>query len=331
MTTQALVTGGNGFVGAAVTRALVRSGASVRLLLRPNGDRRNLQGLLSDGAVEIVQGDVREAETLLRAAQGCALVFHVAAFYSSHPNDASLLYAVNVTGTENVLRAAAEAGVARLVHTSTIGVIGRPAAADELPTEETPFAPDSRASHYVHSKYQGEQLALAWAARQALAVVVVNPTAPVGVGDWRPTATGARILAYLRGQVPSFPPGGVNFCGVDDIAQGHLLAATHGQAGRRYILGHPAGNLKLTAFLALMELASGRPLLRRDGGWRTRLRTLLRRTPASPPVPTMQPAMQPAALTCNPTRALQELAWTPAPLLPALRAAVIWFQAQKMV
>lgn len=315
---KALVTGGNGFVGAALVRALLAEGVSVRVLARPGSDRRNLAGL----AVEVCAGDVRTPASLPAALLGCTHVYHLAALYSANPADADLLYAVNVEGTRHLLQAAAAAGVERFVHTSTIGTIGRPPAADDLPTEDAAFNLEESASHYVLSKWRGEQLALAAAA------VVVHPTAPVGIGDWRPTATGGRILAYLRGQMPGFLAGGINFCGVDDIARGHLLAAAHGQIGRRYILGHPAGNLDLDAFLALMHTASGQPPPRPAQGWRARLTGL--RRPAAPPV-TAPAAARPAALTCNPARALAELHWTPGPLLGAFQAAVAWYRASGLV
>ena len=320
----ALVTGGNGFVGAAVVRALLRADIAVRVLLRPGSDRRNLAGL----AVEVCEGDVRTPATITQAMQDCAQVYHVAAFYSANPADAALLYAVNVDGTHNMLQAAVAAGVERFVHTSTIGTIGRPLDPHALPTEEIPFNQEERASHYVRSKWRGEQLALAAAAAGDAAVVVVHPTAPVGMGDWRPTATGGRILAYLRGQMPGYLAGGINFCGVDDIARGHLLAAAHGQIGRRYILGHPAGNLDLTGFLALLQAASGQPPPRPAQGWRARLTGLLR--PVASPV-TVPAAARPAALTCDPARALAELHWTPGPLLEAFQTAVAWYRANDMV
>lgn len=320
-----LVTGGNGFVGAGVVRALVRAGAAVRVLLRPGSDRRNLAGL----AVEIVEGDVREAAAVRRAMQGCAHVYHVAAFYSANPADAAQLYEINVQGTQNLLQAAETAGVERFVHTSTIGAIGRPADPNLLPTEETPFNLEAHASHYVLSKRQGEQLALACAVQGKVPALVVHPTAPVGIGDWRPSATGARILAYLRGQMPGYLAGGINFCGVDDIAQGHLLAAARGQIGERYILGHPAGNLDLAGFLALMQAASGQRPPRPTLSWRARLRAWLLQSAAPDSVATA--TTRPAALTCNPARALRELQWRPAPLLTAFQAAVAWYRANRLI
>lgn len=311
---RALVTGGAGFVGAAVVRALLAEGYPVRVLLRAQSHRRNL----ADLPVELAIGDVRDLDSVRAAVEGCTLVYHTAALYSSRPDDEALLYAVNVDGTHNVLHAAAAAGVSRLVHTSTIGTVGRPAEPTALPTEDTPFNLWAQASHYVRSKVLAEQAVLASAAP----AVVVNPTAPVGPGDWRPTATGARLLAYLRGQTPPYLDGGINFCGVDDIARGHLLAARYGRHGQRYILGHPDGNLDLAAFLALMAQASGQPPPHRTPSWRTRLNPRRWRTAPVAPAST-----RPPALTCNPARALHELHWQPGPLLEAFTAAVHWLRA----
>lgn len=308
-----LVTGGAGFVGAAVVRVLLAEGLPVRVLVRANSDQRNLAGL----AVERVLGDVRDLDTVRAAVDGCGSVYHVAAFYSSRPADEALLYAVNVDGTQNVLRAAAETGVACLVYTSTIGTIGRPAEPTVLPTEDTPFNLWDQASHYVRSKVLAEQAVLA----AAVPAVVVNPTAPVGRGDWRPTATGARLLAYLRGQMPPYLDGGINFCGVDDIARGHLRAAQYGRRGERYILGHPEGNLDLAAFLTLMAQASGQPPPRRESSWRTRLDPRHWRSTAAAPT-----TARPLALTCDPAKALHELDWYPGPLLDAFAVAVHWLR-----
>lgn len=310
---RVLVTGGAGFVGGAVVRALVNEGYRVRVLVRAQSDQRNLVGL----PVERVVGDVRSPDDVRAAVEGCLSVYHVAAFYSSQPADEALLYAVNVDGTRNVLRAAGEAGVSCLVHTSTIGTIGRPAEPTTLPTEDTPFNLWDQASHYVRSKVMAEQAVLA----ADMPGVVVNPTAPVGPGDWRPTASGARLLAYLRGQMPPYLDGGINFCGVDDIARGHLLAARFGRRGQRYILGHPNGNLDLAAFLSLMAQASGQPPPRLPQPWRVRLDPRRWRAAAAAPAST-----RPLALTCDPARALRELQWQPGSLLEAFTAAVRWLR-----
>jgi dihydroflavonol-4-reductase len=228
----------------------------------------------------------------------------VAALYSARPSDAPALYQVNVGGAQAALAAAAAAGVQIVVHTSTIGTVGRPA--NGAPADEgCPFNLWPVASDYVRSKWLGEAAALWWSQR-GLPVVVVHPTAPLGAGDRRPTATGQRIVDFLAGQRPDYPNGGMNLCPVDDIAAGHLLAAQRGQPGRRYILGHAAGNLDEAGFLALLAQASGLPV----------------------PPPAGQPvSRRPLSLTANPQRAVAELGLPQSDLADAVAAAVAFYRS----
>jgi dihydroflavonol-4-reductase len=251
----------------------------------------------------------------------------VAALYSTRPEDAEAMFQVNVEGTRRLLTAAAEAGLSRIVHTSTIGTIGRPAT-ERLPNEDDELADVQSASPYARSKLEGERAALELAAHGA-PVVVVNPCAPVGARDGKPSSTGARILACLQGRTPSFTPGGINFVAVQDVAQGHLLAAARGQTGRRYILGNAQGNLTLDDFVALMERVSGVSLpgnttARAVPAWRT-LASRVRRALA--PRRPAQPGFRPAALTADPSRAIRELGLPQTPLEAAFREAVEWYRA----
>ena len=281
--THAFITGAAGFVGSHVVRQLCAAGVRVTALARvaPEMLAPELAGL---PGVTWVQGDLLEPAGWAERLHGCDALFHVAALYSAQPADAPALYQVNVGGTQSVLAAAAEADVQVVVHTSTIGTIGRPL--DGAPAdEETPFNLWPGASDYVRSKWLGEAAALWWTQR-GLPVVVVHPTAPVGAGDRKPTATGQRIVDFLAGRRPDFPSGGMNLCPVEDIAVGHLLAAQRGLPGRRYILGHALGNLDEAAFLALLAQASGLPT----------------------PPPLERPAgRRPLSLTANPRRAIDEL------------------------
>lgn len=309
---RALVTGATGFVGMWVARLLLEEGTQVRVLVRPGSDRRNLAGL----DVEFVEGDLLDPESLADALAGCDELYHVAALYSSREEDAPLMYEVNVGGTKALLKAARRAGVRRVVHTSTIGTIGRPADGS-LPTEDAEFNLWEQGSHYARSKFLAETVALAMA-QEGLPVVVVNPCAPVGAGDIKPSSTGQRIVDYLNGREPSYLEGGINFIAVRDAAAGHILAARRGQPGRRYILGNAAGNLTRQDFYRLMERVSGvRPP-------RARSRNPLRwwRRPARG-----GRGFQPAALTCNPARAIQELGLPQTPLEEAFAEAVEWFRA----
>ena len=309
---RAFVTGATGFVGAAVVRCLIKRGALVRALVRPGSDRRNLTGL----DIALVEVDLLDERAMREALEGCDWLFHVAAMYSTRDVDSELMYSVNVGGTKTVLSAALQAGVKRVVHTSTIGTIGQPGDGT-LATEDTPFTQWASASHYARSKYLSEVAALAMSNR-GLPVVVVNPCAPVGPGDLKPSSTGQRILDYVHGKTPCFPAGGINFVPVNDVAMGHVLAAERGRVGERYILGHRDGNLELNGFLELMERVSGvaRPRQRRP----SLLACLKRR--AVPECHT------PTALTCDPSKALDELGMPQTPLANAFTAALAWFREQ---
>jgi hopanoid-associated sugar epimerase len=228
---KALVTGATGFVGGAVARALVRAGVDVRVLIRSNSDFQNLVGL----SVERVEGDLRNPASLQSALAGCHHLYHVAAHYALWAKDPAIFYDVNVTGTRNVLSAARLAGVERTVYCSTIGAIGLPPGGG-LGSEETPVSLDQMAGHYKRSKYLAEQEVLKFA-HEGLPVVIVNPSAPVGAGDVRPTPTGQVIVDFMKGRMPAYIETGMNIVDVEDVAAGHLLAMEKGRQGERYILG----------------------------------------------------------------------------------------------
>jgi dihydroflavonol-4-reductase len=323
---RVMVTGGTGFVGWAVVRTLLRGVLcreveEVVCLVRPSSDVSRL----NDRRIRLVRGDLNDAASLERAMAGCDQVYHVAAFYSTHPGDEARMMRVNVEGTANVLRAARTTGVRRVVHTSTIGTIGRPANG-ALPCEADQIVDLSRASAYARSKIKAEGLALE-AARQGLPVVVVNPCAPVGIGDIAPSSTGQRLIAYMRGEAPSFLAGGINFCSVEDIAAGHLLAAERGRIGQRYILGHMAGNLQRDDFYALMQCITGLapPSVERGNALR-RVRRALASKVHGQLASTGRGGFQPAALTATPKLAICELGLPQTPLKVAFRQAVIWFR-----
>ena len=320
---RALVTGGTGFVGSAVVRALLQERFQVSCLVRPNSDPRNLEGL----DVTLVEGDLSDRAGLEQALRGCQHLYHVAAFYSTRPDAAAEMLRVNVEGSQNVLGAAAQAGVAAIVHTSTIGTIGRPKE-DRLPHEADIFDDWESASPYVRSKLEAESIALELA-RQGAPVVVVNPCAPVGERDIKPSSTGARIVAYLRGRTPSYLPGGINFVSVEDVARGHLLAAWLGKPGERYILGHAEGNLQLDDFYSLMERVSGLPAPQAGRFGPRRLVAALRGwlRPEKP----LPAGFRPAALTADPKRAIRELGLSQTPLEEAFGRAVAWFRAHGYV
>ncbi|HEX7082116.1 MAG TPA: hopanoid-associated sugar epimerase [Gammaproteobacteria bacterium] len=228
----ALVTGANGFVGAAVVRALLDDGERVRAFVRAGSDRRNLEGL----DVEIAEGDIRAADTLARAMRGCTAVFHVAADYRLWVPDADAMLETNVRGSLNVLEAASGAAVRRMVYTSSVATLGL--RADRAPADEdTPVSLADMIGPYKRSKYLAEQAVARRAAELGFDVVTVNPSTPIGPGDVKPTPTGRIILDAARGRIPAFVDTGLNLVHVDDVARGHLLALEKGRPGERYILG----------------------------------------------------------------------------------------------
>lgn len=247
---DALVTGGTGFVGANVVRELLREGAGVRVLARPRGDRRALAGL----PVEIAEGDLRDPASVKRAAAGVHTVFHVAADYRLWAPDPGELMRTNVEGTRAVLEAATAAGVRRVVYTSTVGTLGIPR--DGAPgTEDTPVSIADMVGAYKRSKFLAEQVALEFA-RAGAPVVIVNPSAPVGPWDVKPTPTGQMIVDFLAGRMFASLDTGLNLVHVRDVARGHLLAAERGRVGEKYILGH--ADLGLREIFALLAAITGR-------------------------------------------------------------------------
>ena len=247
---RAFVTGATGFVGAAVARALLTDGWQVRALARAGSDRRNFAGL----ALETVTGDLRDRQSLLKGLAGCDTLFHVAADYRLWAPDPADLYAINVEGTRNILEAAAQAGVERIVHTSSVATLRLHA--DAAPSDEGDVAALSdMIGHYKRSKFLGEAVAREWAAA-GHHVVIVNPSTPVGPRDVKPTPTGRIVLDAAAGRMPAYVDTGLNIAHVDDIARGHLLALERGRSGERYILG--GENLSLKDILAAVAGIVGR-------------------------------------------------------------------------
>jgi len=315
----AFVTGANGFLGAALVKHLLALGWQVRCLLRPGANAMALQDL----PVARIEGELGYPESYRHALVGCTALFHLAALYTHDPRREAEMMRVNAEGTRMVLEAGLEAGLARMVYVGTIGVIGQPTDGS-LATEDTPFNLP-QPSAYVRSKLAGEQQALTLAAAGA-PVVIVHPVAMLGAGDWRPTASGRRVLAVLCGRTPSYPPGGINWAPVDDVARGLILAAARGVPGRRYILGHAQGNLDRRAFIDLIGEAARRqglsfPAFGLGRTLRHRLAGLRRHRPAD----RATAEGIPERLTCNPARAIAELGMPQSSLAAAAEAAVRWY------
>lgn len=321
----ALVTGATGFVGANVARLLLEQGYELRCLARPGSDRRNLP---AHPAMRIVEGDLREPVTLRKAVQGCREVYHVAADYRFWVPRPRELYESNVAGTANLMRAAGDAGVSKIVYTSTVGTVGLsslPEAADE----ETPAIAGQFDGHYKRSKHQAEELVMEFA-RQGLPVVVVNPSTPIGAWDRKPTPTGRIIVDFINGKIPAYVDTGLNLAHVRDVAWGHLLAARRGRVGERYILG--GTNHSMIEFLALLAQLTGRsaPKVRLPYGmawcigWAsTRLSDwVTRRAPA---VALEAVRMSKRHMYYDSSKAIRELGLPQTPIREAAREALSWF------
>ena len=249
----ALVTGATGFVGSAVARRLIERGEEVRVLVRPQSDRRNIEGL----DLEIVTGDLTDRRSLEQAVAGCTALYHLAADYRLWAPRPQEIYDTNVDGTGELMRAAAEAGVRRIVYTSSTATLGH--ARDGIPAdEETPATLEDMIGPYKRSKFLAEAEVRRLARNQGLPVVIVNPSTPVGPRDIKPTPTGRMIVQAASGRIPAYVDTGLNVVHVDDVAEGHLLAYQHGQMGERYILG--GDNLTLKQILTeIAELCGRRP------------------------------------------------------------------------
>jgi dihydroflavonol-4-reductase len=229
---KVLVTGATGFVGAAVTRKLLAAGYAVRTMTRADSDRRNLVNLDVEHAV----GDLQDPATLVKAVRGTQILFHVAADYRLWVPDQKAMYETNVEGTRRLMRAAMDAGVERIVYTSSVATLGIPP--DQQPgREDTPTSIDNMIGPYKRSKFMAEELVRDMANTEQCPVVIVNPATPMGPGDIRPTPSGRIILDAINGRIPAFVNTGLNIVHVDDVADGHLLALTKGRIGENYILG----------------------------------------------------------------------------------------------
>ncbi len=329
------VTGASGFIGANLVHELNARGHRVKALLRPNADTRGLAG----ADFERIEGDVSDRAALAQAMRGCDWCFHVAASYHLWLRDYAPMYAANVEGTRNVIEAATRAGCARIVYTSTVGCIGLPRELDGkiTPTDEsTPVSEAQMSNHYKLSKWQAEVVARELAAKGA-PVVIVNPSAPVGPRDVKPTPTGQVIVDFLNRAMPAFLDTGLNWVHVRDVAVGHILAAEKGRLGERYILGHAEGNWSMKdAFAVLADLTSlpaPRMQVPYFVAWSAaQLDELLSKFTGKPPkAPLAGVRMAKYKMFFNPAKAIRELGLPQTPPRQALADAVEWFRAHGYV
>jgi dihydroflavonol-4-reductase len=324
-----LVTGATGFVGSHVARQLVNAGQPVRILSR----RKSNLGVLEGLTFERVEGDLRHAASLERAMAGVRRVFHVAADYRLWAPRPEEIYESNVNGTRLLLEASERAGVERFVYTSTVATIAvpRPGA---LPNEETRADLSEMIGHYKRSKFLAEQEAASAAAR-GVPVVIVNPTAPVGPGDWKPTPTGRIILDFVNGKMPAYVDTGLNVAAVEDVAAGHLLAAEKGRVGQRYILG--GRNMTLKQILDVLAVITGRTAPRIKLPHAVALAAgyadefVARLMGREPRIPVEGVKMSKHRMFVESQKAEKELGYQPTSVEAALQRAVEWYQSHGYV
>jgi dihydroflavonol-4-reductase len=322
-----LVTGGSGFVGAAIVRRLLDAGHEVRALVRPTSPRANLEGL----DVEVVTGDLLDFESVAAAAKGCDALFHVAADYRLWTPNPAEIYECNVTGTANVIHAATAAGVSRIVYTSsvaTLGIIPGGAPSDE----QTPVSIADMVGHYKRSKFLAEAEVRRLIARENLPIVIVNPSAPVGPRDIKPTPTGRMIVEAAAGRMPAYVETGLNVVHVEDVAEGHLRAYERGRVGERYILG--GTNMTLREILGEIAGITGRaaPRIRLPHGVVMPIAYMaeaVSRFSGKEPVATVDSVrMAKKLMYFSSDKARRELGYEPRAARNALADAIAWFESR---
>ena len=248
-----LLTGASGFVGSAVLRRLLEAQHDVRVLLRPRADQRNLEGL----EVEVRTGDLTDRTSLERAVKGCSALFHAAADYRLWVPRPAEVFAANVDGTRDLMEAAGNAGVTRIVYTSSVATLGH--FADGRPADETAAATaNDMIGPYKESKYLAEKAVRRMAKTDGFPVVIVNPSTPLGPRDLKPTPTGRMIVEAASGRMSAYVDTGLNIVHVDDVADGHLLAFERGELGERYILGGENMSLR-EILLEISDITGGPP------------------------------------------------------------------------
>ena len=332
---NAFVTGASGFIGSNLVHELVVQGHQVKALLRPGSDERGLAGV----KFTRVTGDVFDGKLLERELEGCDWCFHVAASYHLWLRDYKPMYAVNVEGTRNVLEAAGKAGCQRIVYTSTVGCVGLPKMVDGqlVPsTELDVISNEQLTNHYKRSKWQAELLATKLA-RDGLPIVIVNPTAPIGPRDVKPTPTGQVIVDFLNRKLPAYLDTGLNWVHVRDVVAGHILAAERGDTGERYILGNQEGNWTMRETLAVLEEISGIPAPKTQIPYWIALAAAQVNECAAfftgkpPRTPLAGVRMARYKMWFNPARAIRVFKLPQTPPNQALADAVVWFRANGYV
>jgi len=320
------VTGATGFVGHHVARALAEQGADLRLLVRKTSNLANLEGIKGETHV----GDLAEPESLRPALAGCDAVMHVAADYRLWIRDPETMYRANVDGTRELLRLAREASVPRVVYTSSVatmhffrnGIVSN---------EDTPVSIHDMVGHYKRSKFLAEQEAIK-AAKGGQRVIILNPTAPIGPNDAKPTPTGRIFVDFLNRKFPAYVDTGLNLVDVCEVARAHVLALSKGTPGCRYILG--GENLTLKQILDKMAAITGIPSPRTKIPFAVAAtyaffeELITGRIRGKEPRATLEEVrMGRKKMFASSARAQQELGFRILPVYPAMRAAIEWFRA----
>ncbi|MDB6025671.1 MAG: hopanoid-associated sugar epimerase [Verrucomicrobiales bacterium] len=326
---KCFVTGASGFIGANLVHELVARGHTVKALVRRESDMRGTKGV----EFEKVFGDVLDRDLLEKEMRGCDWCFHVAASYHLWLRDYKPMYAANVDGTRNVIEAAGATGCSRIVYTSTVGCIGLPKEQNGqiIPTDEaTPVSGAQMSNHYKISKWQAEEVARGLA--KNLPVVIVNPSAPIGPRDVKPTPTGQVIVDFLNRKMPAYLDTGLNWVHVRDVAIGHILAAEKGRIGERYILGNAEGNWTMKRALDTLQEITGLPAPKFQVPYFIALtaahvdETISKMTGKAPKAPLAGVRMAKYKMWFNPAKAIRELGLPQTPPKQALSDAADWFR-----
>lgn len=323
---RVFITGATGFVGGHVARQYAAEGASLHLLTRQTSRLDSLSGI----DAEMVKGDLREPKKLRSALDGCDALVHVAADYRLWVRDPKQMYAANVDGTRELLKLAREAGIQRVVYTSSVATMGFQADGT-IVNEETPVALTDMIGHYKRSKFLGEQEAIQ-AAKAGQHVIILNPTTPIGPGDAKPTPTGRIIVDFLNKKFPAYVDTGLNLVDVDEVARMHLAALERGTPGERYILG--GENLTLKQILDRMSSITGLPSPTTKVPHSVAMafaffdETVTGKLRGKEPRATVEAVrMGKKMMFASSAKAERELGFRVMPVYPALRAAIDWFVA----
>ncbi|HKO11268.1 MAG TPA: hopanoid-associated sugar epimerase [Acidobacteriaceae bacterium] len=326
---KVFVTGATGFVGSHVARELASRGADLRLLIRRTSNLANIEGL----AAETATGDLLDPASLRSAIRGCDAVMHVAADYRLWVRDPETMYRANVEGTRALLRIAREEEVPRCVYTSSVATMGF-RSDGTIVDETTPVSIEDMVGHYKRSKFQAEQAAIE-AAKAGQSVIILNPTTPIGPGDWKPTPTGRIIVDFLNRKFPAYVDTGLNLVDVREVARTHAdaLERSVGWPGERYILG--GENLTLKQILDKMSAITGLPSPTMKVPHSVAMmfaffdETITGRIRGKEPRATVEAVrMGKKMMFASSARAERELGFHIVPVYQALRSAIDWFRTR---